>query len=191
MTDNLPPHLTLAVDCWFRERTGLGGCSDKDVSELAEIFYGVQFDGGRESVDDAMAIVEYFGPGISGLNDTFARQVLLAAEVKRLRAALAQAQSCVPALWAIHVPGPDDYYPAPSEEAANHMVSKHNAAMTEATQDPNAIIKRGDLPKLIGVCSDTVRKMVNAGKLPPLDVNLSRKTRGWKRSTLVAAGVKV
>lgn len=63
--------------------------------------------------------------------------------------------------------------------------------MTEATQDPNAIIKRGDLPKLIGVCSDTVRKMVNAGKLPPLDVNLSRKTRGWKRSTLVAHGVKV
>ena len=34
-------------------------------------------------------------------------------------------------LWAIHVPGPDDYYPAPSEEAAHHMAAKHNAAMTE------------------------------------------------------------
>lgn len=27
-----------AVDDWFAENTGLGGCSDKDVSELAEIF---------------------------------------------------------------------------------------------------------------------------------------------------------
>ena len=27
-----------AVDAWFAENTGLGGCSDKDVSELAEIF---------------------------------------------------------------------------------------------------------------------------------------------------------
>jgi hypothetical protein len=34
-------------------------------------------------------------------------------------------------LWAIHVPGPDDYYPAPSEEAAKHMATKHNAAMAE------------------------------------------------------------
>ena len=27
-----------AVDAWFAENTGLGGCSDKDVSELVEIF---------------------------------------------------------------------------------------------------------------------------------------------------------
>ena len=27
-----------AVDAWFAANTGLGGCSDKDVSELAEIF---------------------------------------------------------------------------------------------------------------------------------------------------------
>jgi len=31
-------------------------------------------------------------------------------------------------------------------------------------QDPNEIIKRGDLPKIIGVCSDTVRKMCKADK---------------------------
>lgn len=42
--------------------------------------------------------------------------------------ALAESQTN---LWAIHVPGPDDYYPAPSEEAASHMASKHNAAMAE------------------------------------------------------------
>lgn len=58
-------------------------------------------------------------------------------------------------------------------------------------QDPNEIIKRGDLPKILNICSDTVRKMCKANKLPPYDVALSRKTSGWKRSTLVAHGVKV
>lgn len=89
----LPESLTLAVDRWFSENTGLGGCSDKDVSELAELFYGAAHAGGRESVDDALAIVESFGPGIGGLNDTYARQILLAEEVKRLRAARAPADS--------------------------------------------------------------------------------------------------
>lgn len=82
----IPEHLTLAVDQWFAQNTGLGGCSDKDVAELAGIFYEVHFEGGRESVDDALAVVESFGPGIAGLNDTYARQVLLAQEVKALRA---------------------------------------------------------------------------------------------------------
>ena len=45
------------------------------------------YEGGRESVDDALAVVESFGPGVQGLNDTFARQVLLGQEVRRLRAA--------------------------------------------------------------------------------------------------------
>lgn len=34
-------------------------------------------------------------------------------------------------LWAIHIPGPDDYHAAPSKEAAQHMADKHNAAMAE------------------------------------------------------------
>ena len=49
--------------------------------------------GGRESVEDALAIVESFGQGIGGLNDTYARQILLAKEVKRLREARAPADS--------------------------------------------------------------------------------------------------
>lgn len=53
------------------------------------------------------------------------------------------------------------------------------------------IIKRSELPKLLGVCSDTVRKWSRSGKLPAYDVALSRKTCGWKRSTLKAAGVNV
>jgi len=32
---------------------------------------------------------------------------------------------------------------------------------------------------------------MKAKKLPSFDVDLSRKTRGWKRSTLRAAGVDV
>lgn len=79
-----PKSLTYAVDLWFAQNTGLGGCSDKDVAELAAIFYGVTHEGGRESVDDALAVVDSFGPGIDGLNDTYARQVLLAQEVRRL-----------------------------------------------------------------------------------------------------------
>jgi hypothetical protein len=42
-------------------------------------------------------------------------------------------------LWAIHIPGPDDYHPAPSEATAIHMAAKHNAAMAEwiEKQPPN------------------------------------------------------
>lgn len=32
-------------------------------------------------------------------------------------------------LWAIHIPGPDDYHAAPSEAMAKEMASKHNVAM--------------------------------------------------------------
>jgi hypothetical protein len=91
----LPESLTLAVDAWFAQNTGLGGCSDKDVSELAAIFYGVTHEGGRESLEDALAVVESFGPGIHGLNDTYARQVILAAEVRRLQGI--SPEGCTPA----------------------------------------------------------------------------------------------
>ena len=90
MTKQLPESLILAVDRWFKANTGLGGCGDEDVEALAELFYGVHHEGGRESVDDALAVVESFGPGIGGLNDTYARQILLAEEVKRLRTQVAQ-----------------------------------------------------------------------------------------------------
>jgi hypothetical protein len=59
------------------------------------------------------------------------------------------------------------------------------------TDENEMIIKRSDLPRLLKVSSDTVRKYIRDRKLPPYDVALSRKTSGWKRSTLVAAGVRV
>lgn len=91
--DHLPKHLILAVDRWFSDNVGMGGCGDQDVADLAAIFWGVHYDGGRESVEDALAVVDSFGPGVGGLNDTFARQILLANEVKRLRAAIAPSSS--------------------------------------------------------------------------------------------------
>lgn len=34
-------------------------------------------------------------------------------------------------LWAIHIPGPDEYHAAPSEAAAKHMADRHTAAMQD------------------------------------------------------------
>ena len=36
-----------------------------------------------------------------------------------------------PALYAIFVPGPDEYHAAPSEGLAHYMATQHNAAMAE------------------------------------------------------------
>jgi predicted DNA-binding transcriptional regulator AlpA len=57
--------------------------------------------------------------------------------------------------------------------------------------EPDEIIKPPELRKRLNVCSETLRRMMKANKLPPFDVQLSRKTCGWKRSTLRAAGVDV
>ena len=36
-----------------------------------------------------------------------------------------------PTLWAIHIPGPDEFYAAPSKETAEHMAAMHAKAMQE------------------------------------------------------------
>ena len=57
------------------------------------------------------------------------------------------------------------------------------------TQDP--VIWRADLPRMLRVSSETVRKYIKAQKLPPPDVDLSLRARGWKLSTLRAAGINL
>jgi predicted DNA-binding transcriptional regulator AlpA len=57
------------------------------------------------------------------------------------------------------------------------------------TDPEDPIIWRSQLHKLLELSSDTVRRMLKDGKLPKPDVDLSQKTRGWKRSTLRAAGI--
>lgn len=59
------------------------------------------------------------------------------------------------------------------------------------TQDQDRLILRGALPGELGVCSETVRRWMRDGKLPPPDVDLSLRTRGWKLSTLRAAGLNL
>ena len=58
-----------------------------------------------------------------------------------------------------------------------------------SANDP--VIWRSDLPALLRVSSETVRKYIKANKLPPPDVALSLKSRGWKMSTLRAAGINL
>ncbi len=56
-------------------------------------------------------------------------------------------------------------------------------------KDP--VIWRADLAKLCHVGSECIRRWIRSGKLPAPDVDLSLKTRGWKRSTLRKAGINV
>jgi hypothetical protein len=58
-----------------------------------------------------------------------------------------------------------------------------------AVEDP--VIWRAELPGLLHIGTEAVRRHIKAGKLPPPDVDLSRKTRGWKLSTLRAAGINL
>lgn len=57
------------------------------------------------------------------------------------------------------------------------------------TEDP--IYTRASIMERLGVSRETIRQWIKAKKLPPPDVAISRKTTGWKRSTLAAAGVNL
>ncbi len=61
--------------------------------------------------------------------------------------------------------------------------------MTE--QQTDVVIWRRELCAKLGVTSEAVRRMMKAGKLPKPDVDLSQKTRGWRLSTLHAAGINL
>ena len=56
--------------------------------------------------------------------------------------------------------------------------------------DPDRLILRDELRAMAGdVSGETLRRWSRAGKLPPPDVLLSRRTQGWRLSTLRAAGL--
>lgn len=60
-----------------------------------------------------------------------------------------------------------------------------------STEDQDRLIMRGELHDELGVTSETVRRWMRDGKLPKPDVDLSLRTRGWKLSTLRAAGLNL
>lgn len=60
-----------------------------------------------------------------------------------------------------------------------------------SAEDQDRLILRGALPAELGVSSETVRRWMRDGKLPKPDVDLSLRTRGWKLSTLRAAGLNL
>jgi len=53
------------------------------------------------------------------------------------------------------------------------------------------IIYRQDLREILQVTSETLRRWMQTGKLPPPDVDFSLKKKGWKLSTLRKAGVNI
>jgi len=60
--------------------------------------------------------------------------------------------------------------------------------MTPETED--RVIWRDELcERLNNIKSDTVRKMIKAGRIPAPDVKLSRKMQGWHISLLRQSGV--
>ena len=64
--------------------------------------------------------------------------------------------------------------------------------MTTHTAEPDRLILRSELRAMLGdVSGETLRRWARAGKLPAPDVMLSRRTQGWRLSTLRAAGLWV
>ena len=57
--------------------------------------------------------------------------------------------------------------------------------------DGDRVIWRPDLQKMMGVTSETIRRWMKAKRLPAPDVAMSRKTLGWRISTLRASGVNL
>lgn len=57
------------------------------------------------------------------------------------------------------------------------------------TQEEDRVIWRRELQEATKVSSETMRRWMKSGKLPEPDVNLSNRTKGWRISTLRAAGI--
>ena len=51
------------------------------------------------------------------------------------------------------------------------------------------VIYRRDLCAMLGIGSEALRRWVRDKKLPPPDVAITRRTVGWRLSTLQAAGI--
>ena len=57
--------------------------------------------------------------------------------------------------------------------------------------EQDRVIWRPELQQLAKVSSETIRRWIKDERLPPADVAFSRKTMGWRVSTLRAAGINL
>jgi predicted DNA-binding transcriptional regulator AlpA len=64
-------------------------------------------------------------------------------------------------------------------------------SMDSKEETPDRVIWRRELQAAADVSSETVRRWMRDGKLPAPDVNLSHRTKGWRVSTLLAAGINL
>ncbi len=62
--------------------------------------------------------------------------------------------------------------------------------MTPETES-DKVIWRHELQQWFGVTSETMRRWLRGNKLPTPDVAMSRKTLGWRVSTLHQAGINI
>jgi predicted DNA-binding transcriptional regulator AlpA len=53
------------------------------------------------------------------------------------------------------------------------------------------VVWRRELQQAVKVSSETIRRWMLDGRLPEPDVNLSNRTKGWRVSTLRAAGINL
>lgn len=53
------------------------------------------------------------------------------------------------------------------------------------------LIWRADLQVLLSVSSETIRRWLKSGTLPPPDVRPTMRTQAWRLSTLRGAGINV
>lgn len=73
-----------------------------------------------------------------------------------------------------------------------HNTSKHAPGnqCTDAST-PDRVISRADLQTMLDRSSETIRRWIKDGTLPTPDIGITRKTKGWLRSTLIAAGIRI
>ncbi|WP_205617385.1 MerR family transcriptional regulator [Pelomicrobium methylotrophicum] len=58
-------------------------------------------------------------------------------------------------------------------------------------ESEDRIVWRADLCRQLNVSKETIRRWLKAGHLPPPDISLSRRTLGWRLSTLRRAGINL
>lgn len=64
-----------------------------------------------------------------------------------------------------------------------------NTTSKEEMEIEDRVVWRRELLETMHVSSETMRRWLKAEKLPKPDVNISKRTKGWRLSTLRAAGI--